>query len=396
MGSAAQNLDFRGFMKRFVVYPDSMMSEMKQVLIRKEPVYLHLILWIIIMLVFVIALFVSFGKIDDVVKAEGLVRPVTNVSIVNNIVSGEIDLLFYKPGDFVHAGDKLLSVKGDGYFAKKDTILYQLKDINEKIKGLEAVLKSYLNNSDAVEGAGDTIKSRYEAFSSEKRLLNTKVERALKLLNEEKMFPDSLLTESSVESRKYEYSLALMEFEDFCADFYSSIKQEIDLLKIEKSDYLSQLTQIEEIIKNLVLFSPIDGYVQEKSSLNPGDYIQKDQSVLNIIPVTEENCRIELHIPAESMGKLKIGQKVKLRFPAFPYSEFRGLDGKLCVIQPDSEITDMGRVYFKVFATSDSLYLKDKKGCQYQIKPGFTVNARIVLERETLLYFLLKKLDFTV
>ena len=29
-------------------------------------------------------------------------------------------------------------------------------------------------------------------------------------------------------------------------------------------------------------------------------------------------------------------------------------------------------------------------------KPGFEVNARIVLENQTLLYFLLKKLDFTV
>ena len=174
------------------------------------------------------------------------------------------------------------------------------------------------------------------------------------------------------------------------------MKQEIDALKIEQEELQKQLVQVKEALKNLVLVSPVDGFVQEKSSLNVGDYLFADQQVLNIVPSADKNCRIELHVPAESMGKLERGQKVKLRFPAFPYSEFKGIDGELNVIQPDSEISDSGFLYFTVYATADSMELKDKKGLCYQIKPGFEVNARIVLENQTLLYFLLKKLDFAV
>ena len=172
--------------------------------------------------------------------------------------------------------------------------------------------------------------------------------------------------------------------------------QEYDSLKIEQENLFQEIRQLEVAMKNLVLVSPIDGYVQEISSLNPGDYIFTDQPVLNIVPGTENACRIELRIPAEKMGKLEIGQKVKLRFPAFPYHEYRGINGTIQIIQPDSQISDSGELFFTAYADAESLVLHDKKGIAYPIKPGFEVNARIVLENQTLLYFLLKKLDFTV
>ena len=154
--------------------------------------------------------------------------------------------------------------------------------------------------------------------------------------------------------------------------------------------------QAEENLRNLVLVSPVSGYVQEESSLNKGDYIFLDQQVLNIVPDSKNNCRIELHVSAESMGKIKTGQKVKLRFPAFPYSEYKGINGKIKIIQPDAEYSESGELFFTVYAEVDSMELKNKKGKVFVIKPGYEVNARIVLERQTLRYFLMKKLDMVV
>lgn len=92
-------------MKRFVVYPSEMLNGMSQVLCKEEPWYLHSVIWIVCGIAAGIISFVCFGKIDDVVKADGIVRPATNISTVNNISSGEIEFLFYKPGDFVRAGE---------------------------------------------------------------------------------------------------------------------------------------------------------------------------------------------------------------------------------------------------------------------------------------------------
>ena len=89
-------------MKRFVVYPDYMLEDMIQVVNRKEPFYLHSVLWIICGIFLGILCFICFGKMDEAVRADGVVRPEKNVSIVYNVISGEIEDLFYKPGDYVY------------------------------------------------------------------------------------------------------------------------------------------------------------------------------------------------------------------------------------------------------------------------------------------------------
>lgn len=383
-------------MKRFVVYPDYMLEDMIQVVNRKEPFYLHSVLWIICGIFLGILCFICFGKMDEAVRADGVVRPEKNVSIVYNVISGEIEDLFYKPGDYVYAGDKLLCIKGEGLCAQKNNIEILLEENREKTSGLKLILSGYECSSEKILCKDETITARYEAFVAERKLLKAVSERAEKLLKEEIILPESSTTESEIESKRYDYSVSRMEYERFCADFYSSIKQEINALILEREDFLKQKTQIEETMNNLMIVSPVEGYVFEKSSLNKGDYIFADQQVLNIVPDAEKACRIELQVAACDMGKLKPGQKVKLRFPAFPYSEFKGLEGVLSVIQPDSEFSENSGLFFTVYAVTDKMELHDRKGIAYQIKPGFEVNARIVLENQSLMYFLLKKLNFTV
>ena len=81
-------------MKRFVVYPDYMLDDMSQILCREEPWYLHSVIWIVCGILAGIACFVCFGKIDDVVKADGIVRPVMNISTVSNILLEKLNFFF--------------------------------------------------------------------------------------------------------------------------------------------------------------------------------------------------------------------------------------------------------------------------------------------------------------
>lgn len=383
-------------MKRFVVYPDSMLEDMAQVLYRKEPFYLHWILFIVCGVMFALFGFLFFGKMDDVVKANGIVRPCVNVSSVNNIMSGEIECLFYRPGDFVHAGDKLLTVKSESLVAEEKAVSLQLAENKGNLVGIGFLIEGYEKGFERLDDADGKAKARFAAFVAERNLLRAKVQRTEQLYEQEVRLPESSTTESEIETLKYEYKMARLEYEQYCADFYSSLKQEKDALKLEREELLHKMAVVKEELHNLVLISPVDGFVQETSSLNIGDYLFADQQILNIVPMAEKNCRVELKVPAENVGKLREGQKVKLRFPAFPYSEFKGIDGVLNVIQPDSQISDSGSLFFTVYALADNLELQNKKGKVYQIKPGYEVNARIVLENQSLLYFLLKRLDFTV
>lgn len=383
-------------MKKIVIYPRETVNYSSEIFQYQEPGALHCIMAIAFTLVVSVFCFLCFGKMDEVIKSEGIVRPDMNVSSVKNIVSGEIENVFYSPGEYVLSGQKLLSIKGDAVFAQKNALYSQKIENSERILGLSEIVRCYESENRDLKNINSTCRSRYEAFLAENELRSAKIARAKYLYEQEKLLPESATTRNEIENLKFQFDISILEKNEFCAGFISSIRQELDSLKLEKANIDQQLKQIEVSLKNLELVSPINGYVQEISSLNKGDYIFTDQKVLNIVPKADDSCRIELHIPAEKMGRLKIGQRVKLRFPAFPYSEYRGINGTLQVIQPDSQISDSGALFFTAYADVDSMELHSKKGISYQIKPGFEVNARIVLDNQSLMQFLLKKLDFTV
>lgn len=383
-------------MKKIVIYPESSMEQSSEIFQTREPMYLHSVLWIILVFVLVVFGFAVFGHIDEVIRSNGVVRPQSNISSVNNITSGEIENVFYEPGEYVKAGQKLLTIRGDILESQKKAVCIQSAEISKNIIGLKDIIKNYENDMNEFSNENMTFKARYDAFLAERRILQSKVDRMRYLYELEKQLPESSTTRNNIETSRYDFEVSELELNEFCKSFICGVRQEYDSFEIQQKNITEQIKQLDVSLENLVLVSPINGYVQEISSLNPGDYIFSDQQVLNIVPVEQNKCRIELHVPAEKMGKLEIGQRVKLRFPAFPYSEYRGINGTLKIIQPDSQVSDSGYLYFVVYADVDSMELYSKKGIAYQIKPGYEVDARIVLDNQSLMYFLLKKLDLTV
>lgn len=383
-------------MKKIIVYPEEASSEFREVLLYKEPRFFHSVLWIILAVFAFLAIFIVFGKIDEVVRAEGIVRPENNVSLVKNIISGEIKDVFYENGKFVKEGEMLLSLKDDSVVAEKKAVLAQLDEVSEKLES-SSLMISLLSGADFFDATKKFNQNsagfaKYKAFVSNLKVLEAKADRAKFLYEEEIRLPSSITTESAIKEMKYNAEMAQLEKNEYESSFFASLKEEYDELSVNYERLVQQLNQIEISLKNLVIVSPMNGYVQEVSSLNVGDYIFSDQKILNIVPVFDSSCRVELHIPSSKVGKLKEGQKVKMRFPAFPYSEFRGIEGKINVIQPDAQHSDSS-IYFTAFADVDSMTLKNRKNIEYKIKPGFEVDARIVLERQSVLYFILKRLS---
>ncbi len=390
-------------MKKIIVYPEEAASEFREVLLSHEPRFFHSVLWITLFIFVSLAVFVVFGKIDEVVRAEGIVRPESNVSSVKNIISGEIKEVFYENGKFVGKGDRLLSLKDDSVAAEKKAVLAQLGEISERLESVSLIV-SLFSDSVFLEIPENILSrlranpsgfARYKAFVSEFKVLDARAERMQFLYEEESSLPSSITSLSAIRERKYNAEMARLEKQEFVSSFFSELKQEENELSVSRENLVQQLNKIELSLENLVLVSPMSGYVQEVSSLNSGDYIFSDQKILNIVPVFDSSCRIELHIPSSRVGKLEKGQKVKLRFPAFPYSEFSGIEGKVTVIQPDAEYSDSS-LYFTAFAEVDSMVLKSRKNIEYKIKPGLEVDARIVLERQSVLYFILKRLSLAV
>ena len=106
-----------------------------------------------------------------------------------------------------------------------------------------------------------------------------------------------------------------------------------------------------------------------------------------------ENFRIELIIPPKDMGKLQVGLKVKYRLSAFPFFEYKGANGEIISIDPDSRVNSSGNRYYCVYANIDRTTFENRKGESFSIRSGLETDARIVLKNSSILFYILRKMD---
>ncbi len=381
-------------MKKLNLILPSELSFRKEILLRKEPPAACVLIWTSVILLLSVFCWIVFGKMEEVVKASGLIRPISNISLVRNVLPGEVSEICYKPGQEVKAGDVLLKIRPDSFLAQKRSIETQITDIKDKLSGVNEIIRSYYADRNLVSRNNLSAYARYESYSVEKNLLFVKARMANLLWEEERQLPASGTTPLRIRQLEYEKQLSDIDLQKLKIQFLTSISSERDAYSVELEKFLSQLEQIDTNLRSTILYSPVDGYVQETSSINVDDYLFSNQEIIKIVPDTNLKFRVELKIPAKSAGKLNPGMEVKLRFPAFPFFEFKGALGVIQTIDPDAIAAENGELYFTVLTDIDRTVLTDKKGREYPIRVGLQTDARIILESKTILLYLLKKMDF--
>ncbi|MBQ7904995.1 MAG: HlyD family efflux transporter periplasmic adaptor subunit [Spirochaetaceae bacterium] len=380
--------------KIFVVKHQNKMKYTQEFIQLKIPREVFIMLYSIIIFFIVCLCILIFGNIDDVIKVSGIVRTKDNISNVTNIISGKIIELNYKPGQKVNKGDVLYKLDPSIYNAQKENLLTENETLSEKINNIEILIESYY----AEKFIGDIIKNDYAfiRFNSYLQTLNEyEVQKKIAKYNYDLEISKTeyLKNLNVVQQNKFSLESIDSNIKRFKANFLQELfseKEELNVLfKKNEQDILKLNSQFEF----LTIKSIHSGYVQEVSSLNIGDYIEAGKTVLNIIPNDFENFRIELIIPPKDMGKLQVGLKVKYRLSAFPFFEYKGANGEIISIDPDSRVNSSGNRYYCVYANIDRTTFENRKGESFSIRSGLETDARIVLKNSSILFYILRKMD---
>ncbi len=364
-----------------------------EIFLRKPPRLLIWFIYLITSFIIVTFLYCYFGKMEEVIRVKGKIRPIQNISLVKNITSGEIKNINYEPGQKVKKGDVLLKIDDSVYLSKKIFLEVHYKEINRKIEGIKKLIKSFNDDKNLLKKDNLYAFSRFAVYESERDALKKRYNRLKTLQIEANALPPTAIKRSKLNEMKYQTDMAKLNLITYKNKFIRSLILELDELLLQKEEINSQLKDACFILENTTIVSPISGYIQETSSLNKGDYIYQGQSILNIIPDGQKFLKIELKVPAKDAGKIVEGLKVKIRFSAFPYHEFGGAEGRVVSINPDSYIDKKGTVYFIVTASINKSILLDKAKNKYIIKPGFEVETRIILKEQSILWYFFKRMD---
>lgn len=145
-----------------------------------------------------------------------------------------------------------------------------------------------------------------------------------------------------------------------------------------------------------VLRAPRNGVVVNLAIQN-GQMVTAGQRLLSIVP-EGSLLQAEMWLPSRAVGFLQDGNRVILRYPAFPYQKFGQQDGRLLEISRSataaSELTSiLGRTVseplYRVLVELDQQTVT-AYGKPEPLRPGMTVDADILLDRRRLIEWVLE------
>lgn len=348
----------------------------------------------ILIFTIVFLLIISFCKIDDVVKAKGIVRVFGNVSSLENMVSGKVSSINFERGQKVESGQLLYTLDTSIVDLQKENLVRQEKDIAVKLSDAKILNESLANNKNLCKKQSQKAWYRFETYLNEKRELEIKKNLAQKAYNLEKDKPAAFTNKEILEQRKMDLNYANSALEAYKASFSSAINSEIYEYSLAMEQNKTEMDALNKQYEYLNVTAPVSGYVQVFSAFNVGDFLEKGAKVINIIPDNSSAFRVEILVPPKDIGKISDGLNVKYRFSAFPFFEYKGAEGKITSVDPDVRKNTDEKLYYCVYANMDKKEFSNRKGKTYPVKSGLESDVRIILERDTILKLLLRKMDF--
>ena len=375
------------------VYSDTLLEKTQEYFFKRKPSLQSKFVIIIASLIVVAFIWFAAAPFEEVIKTSGYIRPQSNISSVSNAITGKITKVDYSPGKEVKKGDLLLSIDPTQMLKEKETLNTELQEQEKQLRALTYINESIETGKNVIPDEYSEAALRYLKWRENVEQLERTKNQNLYTLNIERNLPSNMTTETRLKEYTYRYNVSLNEYNALIASFRHDVTKEMENLDISIKLNKTKLEQLEDSLRYTNVTAPIDGVIQEIASLNPDDWIQSGQKLFNIIPSGNENCIVELSVPASQAGKLNKDMKVKMRFPSLPYYEFGGAEGNILTIDPDVSTTNNGTAVFLIRTDMDRNVLTGKSGQDFPLRIGLQVDARIIVAKRTLLGFVLEKLN---
>ena len=138
-------------------------------------------------------------------------------------------------------------------------------------------------------------------------------------------------------------------------------------------------------VKRSVLRSPVRGTVKRLLVTTVGGVIQPGKDVVEIVPL-DDNLLLEAKVQPRDIAFLRPGQKCVVKFTAYDFSIYGGLEGALEHIGADTVTDEKGNAFYIVRVRTN----KSTIGDNLPIIPGMIAEVDIITGEKSVLTYLLK------
>jgi len=416
------------------------MRSLSSAILEQSPKSMSRIIFLWLITVGLAIFWASIAEVDEIVRGNGEIVPSGNNQIIQNLEGGIVREIMVQAGDKVIKNQVLLSIDNLKSQATLETNRIKSLELEAKIIRLtaEAGNKEFSPTVEQIkkmpkligrerslfETAINQLKSQQSILQEqlkqrqselkETRIKLNYIKDSRRLIKEEVQMTAPMVKkgvkskveflklqreESSIEEHYQSLLVSIPRLQSAILEAQGKLTEPLHTLqrkaKKELNEVISELERIDagltafaDQVRRTQVRSPINGVIQMLNVHTVGGVIQPGQDLIEIVP-SDDVLWVEAKIKPADIAFIFPGQEVKIKFSAYDFAIYGGLDGEVANISADTTTDDKDNTFYTIHIKTKQNYLaKDDK--KLKIISGMTVSVDILTGKKTVLDYILK------
>ena len=391
---------------------------------------------IVFILLFSVVLWAKFAKLEEVITGQGTVIPVQRVQTIENLDGGILKEVLVHEGQLVEVGDPLLlidetrfaaafaesSQERESLLARRNRLLTELKsvELDDKSsfgatiqrleiprKGVspEVYRQAYNTYTSRLTQLESQLQQRTQSLLQQEQASNEQLanisalkqslidagavaEMELVKLQRDEIAMKGELNQATalLQQLRAAKSQVLEERKAIVFDYLADTQNQLD----EVSNELAKISQSSKALEDRLLKAqvraPVRGTVKNIVSRSIGSVIDPGEVMMEIVPQNDQ-LLIDTKVQPKDIGFIRVGMPAKVKFTAYDFVIYGGLEGEVTYISADAQYLEDGTAYYQAFIKTTVSQI-----AQQPIIPGMQTQVDIITGKKTVLDYWLKPL----
>jgi adhesin transport system membrane fusion protein len=415
----------------------SFVADAHRAALEQEPLRARLLLRTFIVALVLGVAWAAWTQVDEVTRGEGRVIPSRQLQVLQSLDGGVVSEILVKEGQVVEAGQPLVNIDPTRFDSSLQENRAQYLALVTRVARLRALADDapFVPPPEAAAEAPRTVEAEQQAYHASRSTLAAQLSVAEQQLAQKRQ--EMAEAQARRDQAAKAHQLTAQELAYTRPLLASGAVSDVDILRLERDAgrYLGErevasaqvaraqsamaegsrkiqeitLTFRSEVRKELseslgrlnvssagragladkidksVLRSPVKGTVKKLYVTTVGGVVQPAKDVVEVVPL-EETLLLDARVLAKDIAFLRPGDPAVVKFTAYDFAIYGGLDAKVEVIGADSVTDDRGNTFYMVRLRT----LRSQLGRGLPIIPGMVAEVNILTGQKSVLSYLLK------
>ncbi len=429
-----------GLFRRVPVPDPDLTTDIRTTLLVQNPRGGRLIIWLTGLFFLIFLVWAALCEIDEVTRGDGKVIPSQQIQVVQNMEGGILSKMLTHVGDVVARDQLLLEIDKTRFEAPYQESRVNYLALMAQIARLEAESRdtAFTVPAEVVREKPEIGNREQQLYTSRKQQLNAKLQilqeqhgqrkqeltelrtkvnelgRTAGLLQKELSITKPLVAQGAVSEMdvlrlqrqfseisgtiessrvtipKLESKIAEAEkaMEEARLIFHNTARQELNEAYAKLESLNATSVALMDRLQRTEVRSPVHGTINQIKVNTIGGTIQPGMDLVEIVPL-EDTLLIETRIKPADIAFLRPNQPAMVKFTAYDFTVYGGLEAHLEHIGADSISDKEGNAYYLVRLRTKQNFLGTKDR-SLPIIPGMVTTVDILTGKKTILSYLLK------